>query len=303
MIPNVGIKMGNYSFLASPMVLGDSDIDLVLDMDWLSKHKAFLDFAAKEVKLTNPVEDIRIPEEDIPKTAFRMSFGSYEYTVMSFGLANSPPTFSRMMNFIFNPYTNEFVLKRKEKLQWVAKQQHSLPGPRPPDRHSRAAPLPAGATACACCELLCAASPHPRYGHRHHTRTPPAFAVHHTRPLASPPATGALAAIVACGSSHPPPPNLAACCSERATPRPPPPGRASSARPRRPRLSSVPPRLASAPPPEAAATSSPALARAAPAVASPAPPPPLRRPPAGSARTGRAPARARPTPTPASGAR
>ncbi|XP_073360229.1 uncharacterized protein [Aegilops tauschii subsp. strangulata] len=169
--------------------------------------------------------------------------------------------------------------------------------------HSRAAPLPAGATACACCELLCAASPHPRYGHRHHTRTPPAFAVHHTRPLASPPATGALAAIVACGSSHPPPPNLAACCSERATPRPPPPGRASSARPRRPRLSSVPPRLASAPPPEAAATSSPALARAAPAVASPAPPPPLRRPPAGSARTGRAPARARPTPTPASGAR
>ena len=53
---------------------------------------------------------IRIREEDIPKTAFRISFGSYEYTVMSFGLANAPPTFSRMMNFIFNPYTNEFVL-------------------------------------------------------------------------------------------------------------------------------------------------------------------------------------------------
>ncbi|SPT16340.1 unnamed protein product [Triticum aestivum] len=29
---------------------------------------------------------------------------------MSFGLVNAPPTFSRMMNFIFNPYTNEFVL-------------------------------------------------------------------------------------------------------------------------------------------------------------------------------------------------
>ena len=53
---------------------------------------------------------IRICEEDIPKTAFRTSFGSYEYTVMSFGLVNAPPTLSRMMNFIFNPYTNEFVL-------------------------------------------------------------------------------------------------------------------------------------------------------------------------------------------------
>ena len=53
---------------------------------------------------------IRIREEDIPKTAFRTSYGSYEYTVMSFGLANAPPTFSRMMHYIFNPYTGEFVL-------------------------------------------------------------------------------------------------------------------------------------------------------------------------------------------------
>src|SRR3954469_19983336 len=51
---------------------------------------------------------IRIREEDIPKTAFRTSFGSYEYTVMSFGLVNAPPSFTRLMNFIFNPYINEF---------------------------------------------------------------------------------------------------------------------------------------------------------------------------------------------------
>ena len=47
---------------------------------------------------------------DIPKAAFRTSYGSYEYIVMSFGLINASPTFSRMMNFIFNAYTNDFVL-------------------------------------------------------------------------------------------------------------------------------------------------------------------------------------------------
>ena len=40
MVPDVSIKMGDYKFLSSPIVLGDSDIDLILGMDWLSKHKA-----------------------------------------------------------------------------------------------------------------------------------------------------------------------------------------------------------------------------------------------------------------------
>ena len=33
MVPNVGIKMGDYKFLSSPVVLGDSNIDLILGMD------------------------------------------------------------------------------------------------------------------------------------------------------------------------------------------------------------------------------------------------------------------------------
>ena len=60
MVPDATIKMGNNSFLASPMVLGNSDIDLILGMDWLSKHKASLDCAAKEVKLTHSSEDVII---------------------------------------------------------------------------------------------------------------------------------------------------------------------------------------------------------------------------------------------------
>ena len=58
MIPNVSIKMGDYRFMSSPMVLGDSDIDLILGMDWLSKHKAQLDCAARQIQLTHSSEDV-----------------------------------------------------------------------------------------------------------------------------------------------------------------------------------------------------------------------------------------------------
>jgi len=50
--------MGDFKFLASPMVLGNSDIDLILRMDWLSKHKAQLDCAARQIQLTHSSEDV-----------------------------------------------------------------------------------------------------------------------------------------------------------------------------------------------------------------------------------------------------
>ena len=52
-VPDVSIKMGNYKFLSKPIVLGDSNIDLILGMDWLAKHKAQLDCAAREIQLTH----------------------------------------------------------------------------------------------------------------------------------------------------------------------------------------------------------------------------------------------------------
>src|SRR4051812_1543099 len=53
---------------------------------------------------------IKIRNEDIPKTAFTTRYGLYDYTVMSFGLTNAPATFSRLMNSIFMEYLDKFVL-------------------------------------------------------------------------------------------------------------------------------------------------------------------------------------------------
>src|SRR6187399_1758081 len=58
--PNVSIRMGDYRFLANPVILGNSDIDLILGMDWLSQHDAHIDCANKEVKITHSDEDVII---------------------------------------------------------------------------------------------------------------------------------------------------------------------------------------------------------------------------------------------------
>src|SRR3954471_23994658 len=53
---------------------------------------------------------IKIRNEDIPKTSFTTRYGLYEYTFMSFGLTNAPATFSRLMNSIFMEYLDKFVV-------------------------------------------------------------------------------------------------------------------------------------------------------------------------------------------------
>ena len=51
-----------------------------------------------------------IREQDIPKTAFRMRWGLYEFLVMPFGFTNAPLQFMHMINDVLARYLDVFVL-------------------------------------------------------------------------------------------------------------------------------------------------------------------------------------------------
>nr|AAX95496.1 Retrotransposon gag protein, putative [Oryza sativa Japonica Group]AAX96716.1 retrotransposon protein, putative, Ty3-gypsy sub-class [Oryza sativa Japonica Group]ABA93039.1 retrotransposon protein, putative, Ty3-gypsy subclass [Oryza sativa Japonica Group] len=58
----------------------------------------------------NELAELRIREEDIPKTAFTTRYGLYECTVMSFGLTNTPAFFMNLMNKVFMEFLDKFVV-------------------------------------------------------------------------------------------------------------------------------------------------------------------------------------------------
>jgi hypothetical protein len=63
-----------------------------------------------KIDLCSSYHQIKICVEDIPKTAFTTRYGLFEYLVMSFGLMNAPAQFMYLMNYVFMPELDKFVV-------------------------------------------------------------------------------------------------------------------------------------------------------------------------------------------------
>jgi hypothetical protein len=63
-----------------------------------------------KIDLRYGYHQLRIKEEYINKTAFRMRYTHYEFTVVAFELSNAPTVFMYLMNGVFRNYLDTFVI-------------------------------------------------------------------------------------------------------------------------------------------------------------------------------------------------
>ena len=74
-------------------------------LDQLRNAKFF-----SKIDLQSGYHQMKISPEDIPKIAFVTRYGQYEFTVVSFGLANTPTYFINMMNKVFMEELDKFMV-------------------------------------------------------------------------------------------------------------------------------------------------------------------------------------------------
>jgi hypothetical protein len=96
----------DYRFLNQVTIKNKYPLPNINDLfDILKGTKVF-----SKIDLWSGYFQLKIREQDIPKTAFTTRYGLYEYTVMSVGLTNAPAYFMTMMNKVFMEYLDKFIV-------------------------------------------------------------------------------------------------------------------------------------------------------------------------------------------------
>ena len=63
-----------------------------------------------KIDLRSGYYQLQVKDVDVSKTTFRTRYGHYEFSIMLFGLTNASIAFMDLMNRVFHPYLDQFVV-------------------------------------------------------------------------------------------------------------------------------------------------------------------------------------------------